>query len=70
MLRCIAWPEPGTVAVEGGAEYVMLPRLPNELPPPKRASASPGESASARAAMAAISVDVRRIMDSLQCEGA
>src|SRR6202789_2852243 len=39
----------------------MLPRLPNELPPPARASASPGDSASARAAKPASRIEVRRI---------
>ena len=39
----------------------MLPRLPNELPPPARASASPGKSANARAGIAARRIRVRDI---------
>jgi hypothetical protein len=49
MLRCIGDAEYGAVLVDGGAEYVMLPRLPNEPPLPARASANPGASARARA---------------------
>jgi hypothetical protein len=44
MLRCIGIAE-GAVRVLGGAEKVMLPRLPNELPSPARASATAGNSA-------------------------
>src|SRR3954451_14911131 len=39
----------------------MLPRLPNEPPSPARASASPGDKASAKAAEPAIRAEVRRI---------
>jgi hypothetical protein len=41
----------GAVRVEGGGEYVLLPRLPMEPPPPSLASAKAG--ASTRAATAA-----------------
>jgi hypothetical protein len=61
MLRSIGAAELGAVLVRGGAENVMLPRLPNELPPPARASASPGESASARAATPASKTRLRTI---------
>jgi hypothetical protein len=39
----------------------MLPRLPNELPPPARASASPGDKTIARNAKPARRTGVRRI---------
>src|SRR4051794_30639777 len=61
MLRCIGDAEDGAVLVDGGAEYVILPRLPNEPPLPARASASPGESARTRAAAPAIRLRVRGI---------
>ena len=60
MLRCIG-EEYGAVAVDGGADQVMLPRLPNDPPLPSRASARPGVSARANAAKAAINVGVRRM---------
>ena len=41
------------VRVAGGAEYVLLPRLPNELEPPRRASAMAGASNRATAAVVA-----------------
>ena len=47
--------------VEGGADHVMPPRLPKDLPPPARASASPGASARLKAAMAANMNEARRI---------
>jgi chemotaxis receptor (MCP) glutamine deamidase CheD len=37
MLRCIGAAVVGAVRVVGGADHVMLPRLPAELPPPARA---------------------------------
>src|SRR5690242_13459595 len=61
MLRCIGCAEYGAVRVAGGAEYVMPPRLPNEPPSPARASARPGDKASAKAAEPAIRAEVRRI---------
>jgi hypothetical protein len=60
MLRCMG-AEYGAVLVDGGAEYVMLPRLPIEAPLPARASARAGESASARTVTAAMIVCLRRI---------
>jgi hypothetical protein len=39
----------------------MLPRLPNELPLPARASAKPGDKARARAAQPAIRTEERRM---------
>src|SRR6476619_3218406 len=62
MLRCIGAAEYGAVLVEGGADHVMLPRLPNEPPPPARASARPGASARAKAVTAATPKDVRRMI--------
>jgi hypothetical protein len=50
MVRSIGDARLGAVRVIGGAENVMLPRLPIELPPPRRASAMAG--ASSRAATA------------------
>jgi len=50
---CIGCAVPGAVFVEGGAEYVLLPRLPEEVLPPTRASARPGARASVSAAVAA-----------------
>jgi len=61
MLRCIGWAAVGAVRVVGGADHVMLPRLPIEPPPPARASANPGASARLSAATAASKVDVRRM---------
>jgi hypothetical protein len=37
-VRCIGWAVPGAVAVEGGADCVCEPRLPELFPPPGRAS--------------------------------
>jgi hypothetical protein len=54
MLRCSGPAEYGAVLVLGGAEYVMLPRLPIDDPLPARASANPGASVSEAAATAAI----------------
>src|SRR5579863_81426 len=62
MLRCMGAAEPGAVFVEGGADHVMPPRLPKELPPPRRASASPGARAKASTAQMATTKDVRRIV--------
>jgi hypothetical protein len=53
MVRCIGDAKPGAVFVDGGAENVMLPRLPMELPPPSLASAMAGASNRAVAATAA-----------------
>jgi hypothetical protein len=39
MLRCMGVAPFGAVLVEGGAENVIPPRLPIELPLPNRASA-------------------------------
>src|SRR5689334_11214451 len=61
MLRCIGSAPVGAVRVVGGAEYVRLPRRPDELPPPARASARPGARTSAKAAEPAIRAEVRRI---------
>ena len=61
MLRCIGWAAVGAVRVVGGADQVMLPRLPDELPPPARASAKPGASARLSAATVASRYDVRRM---------
>jgi hypothetical protein len=61
MLRCIGWAVDGAVRVVGGADQVMLPRLPMEPPLPARASASPGTRARLRAATAASRVDDRRM---------
>jgi hypothetical protein len=61
MLRSIGAAEYGAVLVRGGAENVMLPRLPNELPLPARASASPGDRASAKAATPASKTRERTI---------
>src|SRR5262245_41880441 len=61
MLRCIGWAVEGAVRVVGGADQVMLPRLPIEFPPPARASASPGASARLSAATAARREDDRRM---------
>src|ERR1700712_1211259 len=61
MLRCIGAAEYGAVLVVGGAENVMLPRLPIELPPPARASASPGARANVRTVMPANRVRLRVI---------
>jgi len=49
------------VLVEGGADHVMPPRLPKDLPKPARASASPGPSARHSAAMAANRSEARRL---------
>ena len=62
MLRCIGAAALGAVLVLGGDDHVMLPLLPNELPPPARASARPGASARAKADIAANPMDVRRIV--------
>jgi hypothetical protein len=56
MLRCIGCAE-GAVRVLGGAEKVILPRLPNELPLPALASATAGNRASDSAAR----LDSRRL---------
>src|SRR6185437_11457528 len=66
MLRCTGAAELGAVLVDGGAEYVMLPRLPNELPPPARASTTAGESARAKAATPARRIRVRGILFALK----
>jgi hypothetical protein len=60
MLRCIGAAD-GAVLVDGGADQVMLPRLPDDVPPPIRASARPGASARLRAATAAKSCEERRM---------
>ena len=60
-LRCIGWAPYGAVLVEGGADHVMPPRLPKDLPPPARASANPGASARPKATMAANMSEARRI---------
>jgi hypothetical protein len=60
MLRCIGAPELGAVRVEGGADQVMLPRLPNEEPPPARASANAGARIRASAVKPASRDEVRR----------
>src|ERR1700739_2668026 len=62
MLRCMAEPPYGAVLVGGGADQVMLPRLPKDPPPPARASASPGARARASAVMTAISQEERGIL--------
>src|SRR5438309_1365466 len=61
VLRCIGCAMPGAVRVEGGAEKVMLPRLPIELLPPARANARPGASARDTAATPARRRLVRRM---------
>jgi len=53
ILRCIGEAMPGAVFVDGGAEKVMLPRLPMELPPPSLASTMEGASNKAATATAA-----------------
>ena len=60
-LRCIGCAEYGAVLVAGGADQVRLPRLPQELPPPARASAIAGESAIPRARRPARKADGRRM---------
>src|SRR4029077_18009061 len=60
MLRWNGVPELGAVRVEGGADQVMLPRLPNEEPPPARASANVGARISANAVRPANREEVRR----------
>ena len=60
MLRWNGAPELGAVRVEGGADQVMLPRLPNDEPPPARASASAGVRINATAAKPASRTEVRR----------
>jgi hypothetical protein len=52
----------GAVRVVGGAEFVMLPRLPMELPPPKRASDTAGASNMLATAMAANRREPRPVM--------
>ncbi len=47
--------------VDGGAENVLLPRLPIELPLPARASAIAGVKAKVRATNRATREDLRRI---------
>jgi len=61
MLRCMGGAEKGAVLVAGGAENVMLPRLPIELPPPARASTTAGVNARVKARAAANKDLVRRI---------
>ena len=53
MERCIGAAVPGAVRVDGGGENVKPPRLPIELPPPSRASATAGARAREAAATAA-----------------
>jgi hypothetical protein len=60
-VRCIGCAVVGAVCVDGGAEAVLDPRLPEEEPPPARASATPGARAIARAAVAARKKPVRRM---------
>src|SRR5277367_337511 len=60
MLRSNGAPELGAVRVEGGADQVMLPRLPNDEPPPARASACEGARISASTAKPASRKEVRR----------
>jgi hypothetical protein len=53
IVRSIGEATPGAVRVEGGAENVMLPRLPMELPPPSRASEIVGANSKATTAAVA-----------------
>src|SRR5215472_1822553 len=76
MLRWNGAPEFGAVRVDGGADQVMLPRLPNDEPPPARASASTGARISASAVKPASRKEVRRrtlrffvIMPAIWCRG-
>src|SRR6185312_3371080 len=59
IVRCIGCAVVGAVRVAGGAEYVMLPRLPIEEPPPARAMASPGARARDSATTEATAKPVR-----------
>lgn len=51
----------GAVAVEGGAEKVREPRLPDELPDPARASAKEGASTRAAAIKVVSTAEERRM---------
>jgi hypothetical protein len=57
---CIGETKPGAVFVDGGAEKVMLPRLPMDPPLPSRASATAGASARKTTATAARRREPRR----------
>ena len=64
MLRSMGAAAYGAVRVMGGAEYVMLPRLPNDPPPPARANAKLGANDSAKTAAEVRRNPVRRIVRS------
>ena len=60
MLRSIGAAEEGAVRVDGGADQVLDPRLPNELELPARASARPGDRARTKASAAAAAIGKRK----------
>ncbi len=60
MLRSIGAAEEGAVRVDGGADHVMDPRLPNELELPARACANPGDRARTKARAAAAAIGKRK----------